>query len=176
MEGPQRDAGTPESPARRSLFTAVFAAAAAAIAAALGGTAVPFLLAPLRRRGTVQRADLGPLAPLREAVTAVGPREVVVTHRVVDGYMTRKAAERVAVVSDPSAPSGIAVLSTSCTHLGCGVTWNAGRGAFLCPCHGGVYGPDGKVLAGPPPHPLPRLPFTVEGGRVRLDLGGEETA
>ena len=80
------------------------------------------------------------------------------------------------MVPDGGAPSGIAVLSVTCTHLGCGVSWNAARQAFLCPCHGGVYAADGRVLAGPPPRPLARIPFAVEGGRVRLDLSRLEEA
>jgi Rieske Fe-S protein len=67
------------------------------------------------------------------------------------------------------AASGLAALATTCSHLGCGVSWDHARKAFLCPCHGGVYGPDGAVLAGPPPRPLLRLPLVVDGGRVRLD-------
>jgi Rieske Fe-S protein len=83
--------------------------------------------------------------------------------------MTRKGKERVYVVADASAPSGLAVLDTTCTHLGCGVSWNAERKAFLCPCHGGMYDAAGRVIGGPPPRPLARLPFKVEGGRVSRD-------
>ena len=83
--------------------------------------------------------------------------------------MTRRVKERFAIVRDPKAASGLAALGTTCSHLGCGVSWNGVRKAFLCPCHGGVYGPGGEVLAGPPPKPLTRLPLVVSGGRLQLD-------
>lgn len=50
---------------------------------------------------------------------------------------------------------GIVVLSTRCTHLGCTVRM-AGQ-EWLCPCHGGRYDLQGRVLGGPPPAALARL-------------------
>jgi quinol---cytochrome c reductase iron-sulfur subunit, bacillus type len=58
--------------------------------------------------------------------------------------------------------------SVHCTHLGCPVRWVADAQLFLCPCHGGVYYPDGTVSAGPPPRPLPRYPVRVRGGQVEI--------
>jgi Rieske Fe-S protein len=56
-----------------------------------------------------------------------------------------------------------------CTHAGCTVQYDAGHGAFVCPCHGGVYdAATGAVLAGPPPSPLPQLTVDVSNGEVRL--------
>ena len=53
------------------------------------------------------------------------------------------------------------VFSVNCTHLGCPVEWKPQATLFFCPCHGGVYYKDGKVAAGPPPHPLPQYPVRV---------------
>lgn len=163
----------PESPSRRRFFARVAAAASALITAGLGGPIAALALAPLRKPKTEgsPRADLGPLEQFAPtAAGKAGPQEVLFPVTLTDGYMSRRAKERVYVIGDPGGPSGLAVLDTTCTHLGCGVSWNAERNAFLCPCHGGTYAPDGKVIAGPPPRPLARLPFTVEGGRVSLDL------
>ena len=38
----------------------------------------------------------------------------------------------------------------------------------MCPCHGGVYYEDGRVAAGPPPHPLTRYPVRVQNGEVAI--------
>lgn len=67
---------------------------------------------------------------------------------------------------------GVVAFSAVCTHLGCIV----GRGPaqpLFCHCHGAVFDPAGeaRVLAGPAPRPLPRLPVRVEGGRV-IAAGG----
>ncbi len=35
-------------------------------------------------------------------------------------------------------------LSAICPHLGCTVPWDPGRNEFVCPCHGGVFSPDGS--------------------------------
>jgi Rieske Fe-S protein len=162
-----------ESPGRRTLFTLLALAAGAAITGALGTVLGILAMAPLRKRqaegaGRLELGTLATFAPTREG--KAGPQEIVITRTVADGYMMRRVKQRVAVVADPQSSEGLAVLSTTCTHLGCGVSWNAGRKAFLCPCHGGMYSPDGKVIGGPPPRPLARLPFVVEAGRLSLDL------
>jgi cytochrome b6-f complex iron-sulfur subunit len=61
-------------------------------------------------------------------------------------------------------------LSPVCSHLGCLVTWNRAKGQFLCPCHGGRYDIEGRVISGPPPAPLTRLPMKIEGGKVYIGL------
>ncbi|MGH7341081.1 MAG: ubiquinol-cytochrome c reductase iron-sulfur subunit, partial [Candidatus Rokuibacteriota bacterium] len=48
--------------------------------------------------------------------------------------------------------------SQKCTHLGCPVVFRAGTGKLYCPCHEGYFAAeDGRVLAGPPPRPLPKV-------------------
>ncbi|GAA5338878.1 ubiquinol-cytochrome c reductase iron-sulfur subunit [Thermus antranikianii] len=62
---------------------------------------------------------------------------------------------------------GIVAYSAVCTHLGCIVSqWVADKKAGLCPCHGGIYdlAHGAKVIAGPPPRPVPQLPLKVEEG------------
>jgi cytochrome b6-f complex iron-sulfur subunit len=59
-------------------------------------------------------------------------------------------------------------LSAVCTHLGCTVAFNARENIFQCPCHGGEYDRDGKVIDGPPPMPLARLTIKVEDDKIIL--------
>lgn len=66
-----------------------------------------------------------------------------------------------AVVLQPKAGDFIA-LTAVCTHLGCIVKWVSDKGEFLCPCHGGRYSAQGKVLSGPPPRPLESYPIKIE--------------
>jgi menaquinol-cytochrome c reductase iron-sulfur subunit len=58
--------------------------------------------------------------------------------------------------------------SVNCAHLGCPVRWLEDARLFMCPCHGGVYYEDGRVAAGPPPHPLTRYPVRVNDGQVEI--------
>lgn len=44
----------------------------------------------------------------------------------------------------------IHALSSRCTHAGCIVNFNAEEKSWDCPCHGGRYDLQGKVLTGPP--------------------------
>ncbi|MDO9069721.1 MAG: Rieske 2Fe-2S domain-containing protein [Deltaproteobacteria bacterium] len=62
----------------------------------------------------------------------------------------------------------LVALSAVCTHLGCIVQWQKDKQDFLCPCHGGHYSPDGVVTAGPPPKPLPRIPFVLDGANITV--------
>ena len=60
--------------------------------------------------------------------------------------------------------------SSACPHLGCSVAWDAPTKRFKCACHGGVFDKDGNVVAGPPPSPLPRLPWKIENGEVLVEV------
>jgi len=79
----------------------------------------------------------------------------------------RKIHGKVFVVA---AKGGYIALSPVCSHLGCLVNWDTNRGEFLCPCHGGRYGMEGEVIAGPPPGPLTRLPLEVTEGKVYVGI------
>ena len=60
-----------------------------------------------------------------------------------------------------------AAYSQSCTHLMCPVHFQAETRRIVCPCHEGYFSAeDGRVLAGPPPKPLPRYPVEVRDGHI----------
>ena len=65
------------------------------------------------------------------------------------GY-TFDAAHRLYVIRNANA---FHVISAICTHLGCNVQWKGTE--FDCPCHGSRFNPDGTVISGPAPQPLP---------------------
>lgn len=131
------------------------------IVAVVGGPVLGFLGAPLGHRPKREWIAVAPLAELPDE----GAVEVTYTVRVVDGYhltdrdysvyLRRKGDE--VVCFDPA-----------CTHLGCRVEYQKEHDRFLCPCHGGVFDQDGKVVSGPPPKPLETHRTKVEGGRVWL--------
>jgi len=54
-----------------------------------------------------------------------------------------------------------------CTHLGCPVLFQSERKQLHCPCHEGWFdATDGKVLAGPPPRPLPKILLDRRGDEI----------
>ncbi len=65
---------------------------------------------------------------------------------------------------------GFKALSAVCTHLGCLVGWDQARGQIVCPCHGGVFNVDGKVVSGPPPKALPSYEVSVINGRIMVKV------
>jgi menaquinol-cytochrome c reductase iron-sulfur subunit len=59
-------------------------------------------------------------------------------------------------------------ISTRCAHLGCPVRYIRASQKFVCPCHGGVYDFQGKVVGGPPVRPLDRFYTRVRAGKVEI--------
>jgi Rieske Fe-S protein len=96
-----------------------------------------------------------------------GPTAAVLAERHEDGwYETRKQS----VVFIDREGDGYRALSAVCQHLGCRVHWDETRQQFLCPCHGGTYDRNGRVVAGPPPRGLERLNVRVNPQTSDLEV------
>lgn len=66
----------------------------------------------------------------------------------------------------------IAVISTTCTHLGCIV--GVSDTGFACPCHGSRYDQDGNVTGGPAPKALPWYQVKLApNGDLEVDMSVE---
>ena len=65
-----------------------------------------------------------------------------------------KAPTGVRIVIARQADEGVkedfVALSSVCPHLGCQVHWEPHNNRFFCPCHNGVFDPQGKPVSGPP--------------------------
>lgn len=64
-------------------------------------------------------------------------------------------------------------LSSTCPHLGCQVDWKPREKHFYCPCHAGVFDPQGKAIGGPPAaagQSLPRYPLKIENGLLFIEV------
>jgi rieske iron-sulfur protein len=73
------------------------------------------------------------------------------------------------VNDDTRSADGIVAYSGVCTHAGCDVTmWQAATRRFRCPCHESEFDPReaGRVVGGPAPRRLPRLPVKVVDGAL----------
>jgi Rieske Fe-S protein len=76
------------------------------------------------------------------------------------------ANDRPCYLIRPAADTYLA-FSRLCTHNQCPVSYSAADNEFQCPCHGGVFSSsDGRVLAGPPPKPLPQVRLERRGGDI----------
>ena len=63
-------------------------------------------------------------------------------------------------------PDEFIAVSNRCAHAGCPTRFVEAAGNFICPCHGGVYDFQGKVIGGPPVRPLDRFQTRIEDGQV----------
>jgi Rieske Fe-S protein len=148
---------------RRHFFTRIIGAVQTAIAGAVGVVAGGAMLSP----GLAQREDQW--LPAGRLTDLVDDAPLAVTVRVVreDGY--RQFVERRIVFLVKTGDS-VTALDSTCTHLGCRVSWDATAHELRCPCHGGVYDQTGAVKAGPPPSPLTRLSTRVDGSQVYVQV------
>ncbi len=70
-------------------------------------------------------------------------------------------------------------LSSTCPHLGCQVHWEAQNKRFFCPCHNGVFNPEGKAISGPPAdagQSLPQYSLKVERGLLFIEVPLDQAA
>ncbi len=127
------------------------------VAASLSGIAARYLY-PLKAVRIKRRIFLAPSGDI--------PAGKGKPYRLPDGGT--------ALVTDTGAE--IVALSDVCPHLGCRVHYEAAKGQFLCPCHGGVFEKDGTAIAGPPAEEgknLKRYAVTRVGQNLFIDI--EET-
>lgn len=76
-------------------------------------------------------------------------------------------------------PQQFIALSSTCPHLGCQVHWEPQNERFFCPCHNGVFTPEGKGVGGPPGdagQSLPQFPLKAEGGLLYIQVPLEVAA
>jgi Rieske Fe-S protein len=141
-------------------ITAIQGAIAATLAFVFGGA----ILSPAF--GT-RRSTWWPAAALDDLPdNEPTPISIRVTRE--DGYS--QVVERQVVFLVKTSALEVTALSSTCTHLGCRVSWNADDQTLRCPCHGGVFDRTGAVKAGPPPAPLEKLPTRLDGDQILVEL------
>jgi menaquinol-cytochrome c reductase iron-sulfur subunit len=157
---PQEQTG---NPGRRSFLAGLLAAGGAAVGALLAVPLVRFALYPVLARTTEKSwSDVG---KVDEFNSLTAPIQKLVTIEQRDGWRKTIKQQPIYVTKDPQ--GALIVLSAVCTHLGCSVRWVDAQNRFVCPCHGGMFSGDGKLLGGPPPRGLDRLETKIEDGILR---------
>jgi menaquinol-cytochrome c reductase iron-sulfur subunit len=152
---------------RRRFLAGTLGWVSAAIAAVLGVPAAAAVVSPMLRHEDLGWSPVGSLAkpgPGEPDLRVEGePILTQFTSLVEDAYL--KAAPRdVAIYVVNEGGGEFTIFDDHCTHLGCPFDWNEDDRQFECPCHNGVFDPEGRVLGGPPPRPLDRYEYKVENG------------
>jgi Rieske Fe-S protein len=125
------------------------------VVTAVGALLGVFALRPVARETTerwmrvASRLELPSGTPLPRVLSV--PR--------ADGWYRKRVRQTVFLVREGDA---VKALSATCTHLGCQVRWDGEAKRFLCPCHGGAYDAQGRVVQGPPPRPLDTIEVRVD--------------
>lgn len=128
-------------------------------------TAIPaalYLLIPPRVRRKSGWIDAGDVTQIETG----NPMEVSFEESRIDGWRPVTESKIAWVVKQ--ADGKIVAFSPQCTHLACAYHWEAGESHFVCPCHGSVFGIDGKVLAGPAPRPLDQYMTEIDNNRLKI--------
>jgi len=161
----------PDQITRRGFLNAIIIVFGAVIALVVAVPGIGYLIAPALGRKRPQ-AEWDAVAEAAQLTPSATPFKAVFTQQVQDAWVTVSVQRTVWITYQ--GPDRIQVLSGRCTHLGCTVHWDAARGLFACPCHGGLYNDKGQVIGGPPPRPLHRLDAKLEGGK--LSVRGDQYA
>ncbi len=83
--------------------------------------------------------------------------EELATIKNGEGKIVDMLEERFGVYRDEK--GNLSIVSAECTHLKCGVVWNADELSWDCPCHGSRFTYEGKVINGPANFDLPTYRF-----------------
>jgi Rieske Fe-S protein len=173
--GPDQPQGLPEaeppgyfegeSMTRRKAFTVAGQAVGGVAGAAIVLPAVGFAVAPIFEKPKEMWQAIGPTSEFPPFTYT----EVTIT--ITPGI--GEAGKSTAYVRRGSTdlkedPKTYVAVSTRCAHLGCPVRFVEAAGNFICPCHGGVYDFQGKVIGGPPVRPLDRFQTRVSSGQVEI--------
>jgi menaquinol-cytochrome c reductase iron-sulfur subunit len=153
----------PTEVTRRKFLGIFVGAAAGAVAVAMAVPLIRYFLSPVFAKAPAKTT----IAIASTSEIPVGtPQFYTYQETVQDGWVTAPETMGVWVVTTDG--KNFVLFNPHCTHLGCLYAWNPGLHEFQCPCHGSVFDINGKVLAGPAPRPLDRMPFTIVNGTIEL--------
>jgi len=152
---------TPHANSRRKLLVNGLKALTALFALGLGVPLAGFFFSPARKRETHDGwISIVKVSDLKDS----RPTKVTYEYKRKDGWNSVVTRKMAFVVQNKDGT--YTILSNRCPHLGCGVDWDATADQFRCPCHGGVFDLQGRVLEGPPPRPLEQLVAKIEAGTI----------
>ncbi len=151
----------PDDKSRRSFLGVLLGLASAVVAALLAVPVVRYVLYPLTSAS--KSSGWSAAGAVSEVVAAPSPLSRTLHLRQQDGWREIESNPTIYLVKKGNT---VQALSSVCPHLGCIVPWNAARNAFVCPCHGGVFDPDGGYRSGPPRRGMDSLETSVADGNV----------
>jgi menaquinol-cytochrome c reductase iron-sulfur subunit len=141
-------------------LTTIHAAIAGIIGVIIGGA----VASPLFGRQQENWVPAGNLNSLPDNE----PTQVTLHVAREDGY--REVIDRRTIFLVKTGEMQVTAIDTTCTHLGCRVSWDPESMLIKCPCHGGVYDKMGHVKSGPPPASLARFATKIDDGQILVQV------
>jgi menaquinol-cytochrome c reductase iron-sulfur subunit len=148
---------------RRGFVSGVVGLVGSVIAVVVGLPVIGYIISPVFQKGGEEEwIVLGPAS----SVPLGTPTSFTYSLVKKVGWKIERISRTVYAVTEDGL--NFVVLSDSCTHLSCKVTWQGDRNAFVCPCHDGLFDMLGAVISGPPPRPLYRYENNVENDQLMI--------
>lgn len=148
---------------RRSFLGVLLGVASAFVAALLAIPVVRYVLYPLTAKSKTSAWSTA--GSFSDAAASRAPLSRTLDLKQLDGWLETDSNPIVYLINTKGK---VQALSAICPHLGCTVPWDAARNAFVCPCHGGEFGPDGAYRSGPPRRGMDTLETKVTNGNVMV--------
>ena len=135
-----------ETVTRRGLMTGGALAVGGLATMAFGLPALGFALGPMFSETEPHTwQDVGPADDFNG--TTYVPKIIDLVAEVADsGKTTVYVRKYDRVIDGETTNEPYVAISNRCMHLGCPVRYIQAAQRFICPCHGGVYGPLGQVV------------------------------
>lgn len=158
----------PEAPdvmetTRRRFLKALTLGLGSLVGIALG---IPFVGTFLGKSSALRKVGLAKVVKV-DKLPPGKPERVNFLWPTKDAYINETTVQSVWAVEHGA--SEVTVFSPICPHAGCYYNWDAQAGQFHCPCHGSVFSISGKVLGGPAPRPLDKLPSEIRDGELYVE-------
>jgi menaquinol-cytochrome c reductase iron-sulfur subunit len=154
--------GNIEGMSRRRFLGNVVKGIGGIVTIGIASPLIGYFLSPIWKKTKPSLTPIGAVSQIPEGK----PTYITYELRISDGWYINTVSQGVWAVN--KGDENITIFDPRCTHLNCPYYWDDAKQVFSCPCHGGVYSIDGKVLAGPPPRSLDRMEYFIQQGTILL--------
>ena len=154
----ENEKGVTQEVSRRSFVGWAVGLGSGFVALAAG---IPLVGSIAKSSGRAARAEYIQVGEVASIPTGT-PSAVTFAQTARDAYNIATVPHSAYVLK--KSDTDITVFSPVCPHLGCHVSFDNAVNAYVCPCHGSHFSPDGNRTAGPTPRGLDTLPSKIEKG------------
>jgi len=124
---------------------------------------IPFIGSVLKSGIKKASADFSKVG-LLDSIPVNKPINIPFLTNSEDAYLNEIEMHNVWILKNDE--GNVISYSPICPHLGCSFNWNERVSHFECPCHNSIWDISGKLLAGPSPRGLDKLPVEIRDNEI----------